>query len=66
MLSKLLLVAALVAAPVVAGEVQQGQWEDGAALLWQCSNKQNISVIFAFKTKEGQVYQGRLTCGETI
>lgn len=66
MLSKLLLVAALIAAPVVAGEVQQGQWEDGSAIVWQCSNKHNIAVKFAFKTKDNLVYQGILTCGETI
>lgn len=66
MLSKLLVVAAFVAAPVVAGEVQQGHWEDGSAIAWQCSNKHNLSVHFAFKTKEGQVYQGVMSCGETI
>lgn len=66
MLYKILLSATLVAVPAVAGEVQQGQWEDGAAIAWQCSNKLNIAVKFAFKSKEGLVYQGVLTCGETI
>jgi hypothetical protein len=67
MLSKLLLISALAALPVAAADgVQTGQWEDGSTVAWMCSNKQNISVKFAFKTKEGVVYQGILTCGETI
>lgn len=66
MLSKLLLSATLVAIPAVAGDIQTGQWEDGTAIAWQCSNKLNIAVQFAFKTKDGQVYQGILACGETI
>ncbi len=67
MVSKILLTTALVALPVAAANgVQTGQWEDGSAIAWQCSNKQNIAVKFAFRTKEGEVYQGVLTCGETI
>lgn len=67
MVSKLLLSATLVVMPVAAAPgVQTGEWEDGSAMAWQCSNKQNVAVKFAFKTKEGQIYQGVLTCGETI
>lgn len=46
--------------------VQTGQWEDGSAIAWQCSNKTNMQVKFMFKTADGTVYQGILTCGETI
>jgi len=67
MLSKMLLTATLVALPVAAADgVLTGQWEDGSAIAWQCASKQNNKVLFAFKTKEGDVYQGVLTCGDTI
>lgn len=67
MLSKLLLSSALVALPVAAADdVKTGQWEDGSAIAWVCSSKYNIAIKFAFKTKDDVVYQGILTCGETI
>jgi hypothetical protein len=67
MLSKLLLTLALVALPVAAADnVQTGNWEDGSAIAWACQSKQFNKVVFAFKTKEGEVYQGVLTCGDTI
>lgn len=69
MLLKSLLVTAALAAPAYAytpQPVQTGQWEDGSAIAWQCSNKTNMQVKFMFKTADGTMYQGILTCGETI
>lgn len=69
MLLKSLFVAALAAAPAYAAApqpVQTGQWEDGSAIAWQCSNKNSVQLRFIFKTPDGTQYQGVLSCGETI
>ncbi len=67
MLSKILLTTALVALPVAAATgVRTGEFEDGSAVAWQCSSNANVAVKFLFKTKDGTVYQGVLSCGDTI
>lgn len=69
MLLKSLLVSAALAAPVYAytpQPVQTGEWEDGSAIAWQCSNKNSVQIRFMFKTPDGTTYQGVLGCGESV
>ena len=67
LLHKILLSLSLLAFPAMAAQaVRTGEWEDGSAVAWMCSSNANVAVKFAFKTKEGQVYQGVMSCGDTI
>lgn len=68
MLSKSLLVAALIAAPVYAApsDMRAGKWPDGAEIVWQCSAKMPTTAFFAFKLPDGNIYQGQLYCGDTV
>ena len=46
--------------------VYEGSWKDGAAFAWQCQPGATGKVLFMFKTSEGVVYQGQLSCGTSI
>lgn len=42
--------------------VQQGRFEDGATLLWQCEPGMRGKVIIGFLTPQGDRYQAVVDC----
>jgi hypothetical protein len=47
-------------------EIFEGGWKDGTSVKWICPPKTSGAIPFQFTTKEGVVYQGILSCGESV
>jgi len=49
-----------------AGEIKEGQWEDGTSVQWQCQKNTQGTVLIQFKDRSGTLYQGEIVCDKYI
>jgi len=46
--------------------IYEGGWNDGAAIAWQCQKGAEGKIKFLFKTVDGKIYAGELSCGTGV
>lgn len=46
--------------------VVEGDFPDGAKILYQCQGQFEGNIPFVFQTPDGKGYRGTLTCGKEI
>ena len=46
--------------------IHEGGWNDGAAIAWQCQKGAEGKIKFLFKTVDGKIYAGELSCGTGV
>lgn len=58
--------AAALATAAVNNPVYQGEFPNGARLIWQCAPGATGNVKLAFVQPDGQSYEAEIRCGQTI
>lgn len=68
MLVKLLLSVALATVPVLtfSQTIQMAQWPDGTKFAWQCQKGATGNVKFVVLMNDGKLYEGVVSCGQTL
>jgi len=68
MLVKLLLSVALASVPMLAVSqtIQTAQWPDGTKFAWQCQKGATGNVKFVVLMNDGKLYEGVVSCGQTL